>query len=380
VALVGNVLLGLVALAWAAVALRGLLALLALRRLPPLPAGSIPSRVSVVIAARDEQARIETTVRRLLAQQGVELEVIVVDDRSRDDTGAIGRRVAAEDARLHLVRVDTVPAEWLGKCHACQAGGEQAKGDWLLFTDADTWLRPDVVARAVAAAQAAGVAHVSMIPHVGGSTFPGKVCQLVFRIAFAIRAAAANRDRAGAYFGIGSFNLVRADAYRAMGGHEPLRLEIVDDMKLGLLLRRAGGRTRAFLGGEDVENDWCASARGMVRDLAKNHFAMTGYRPARVVLAAVFFLLLWGGAVAGPWTGAVTGIAAGLSLLALAVPGCLAARMQRWPLAAGLLVPVGILIVPICLVHSMVVTLRQGGVRWRDTFYPLEKLRAGRVR
>jgi glycosyltransferase involved in cell wall biosynthesis len=380
VSFVGNVLLGLVALAWAAMALRGLLALLALRRLPPLPADTVPPRVSVVIAARDEQARIETTVRRLLAQQGVELEVIVVDDRSRDDTGAIVRRLAEGDARLRLVRVDAVPAEWLGKCNACQAGGEQAKGDWLLFTDADTWLRPDVVARAVAAAQAAEAAHVSMIPHVGRSTFPGKVCQLVFTIAFAIRGAAANRDRPGAHLGIGAFNLVLADAYRAIGGHEPLRMEIADDVKLGLLLRRAGRRSRIFLGSDDVENDWCASLRGMLRDLAKNHFAMTGFRPWRVVLATLFFPFLWGGAVAGPWTGEVAGIAAGFSLLALAVPGCVAARMQRWPLAAGLLVPLGILIVPISLVNSMVVTLRQGGVRWRDTFYPLEKLRAGRVR
>src|SRR5262249_1766135 len=108
-------------------AFRGLLALLALRRLPPLPAAWVPPRVSVVIAAGDEQARIETTVRRFLAQQGVELEVIVVDDRSSDDTVAIVRRLAGEDARLRLLRVDAVPAEWLGKCHACQTGGEEAR-------------------------------------------------------------------------------------------------------------------------------------------------------------------------------------------------------------------------------------------------------------
>src|SRR5262245_48430087 len=104
-------------------AVRGVRAMLALRLLPPLPPGAARRpRVSVVVAARDEAARIETTVRRLLAQEGVDLELVVVDDRSGDGTTAILRGLAAEDARLRVLRVGELPEGWVGKCTACNAG------------------------------------------------------------------------------------------------------------------------------------------------------------------------------------------------------------------------------------------------------------------
>ena len=95
------------------------------RRLPALeklPTAEGRVQCSVVIAARDEEARIEQTLRHLLAQRGVEAEVIVVDDRSTDRTGEILRRLAKEDARLQVQRVDVLPEGWLGKCHACHVG------------------------------------------------------------------------------------------------------------------------------------------------------------------------------------------------------------------------------------------------------------------
>ena len=108
-----------------------------------------PVRCSVIVAARDEEARLEDTVRHLLAQRGVAVEVIVVDDRSQDRTGDILRRLASEDARVQPRRVDVLPDGWLGKCHACHLGASAATGEWILFTDADCWLKPDVIARAL---------------------------------------------------------------------------------------------------------------------------------------------------------------------------------------------------------------------------------------
>src|SRR5689334_21970133 len=121
---------GAVALVWLALTAATLRGVWLIKTLPP-PAESgagPPPRVSVVIAARDEEKRIETTVRRLLAQQGVELEVIAVDDRSTDRTGEILRRVAAADPRLKVLRVDALPEGWLGKCHACHLGAQGAMG------------------------------------------------------------------------------------------------------------------------------------------------------------------------------------------------------------------------------------------------------------
>src|SRR5215203_3597578 len=101
------------------------------RRLPSLEtlggsAANEPIPCSVVIAARDEEARIEGTLRRLLAQRDVALEVVVVDDRSADRTGDIVRQIAAEDGRVRPLRVDVLPAGWLGKCHACHLGASVA--------------------------------------------------------------------------------------------------------------------------------------------------------------------------------------------------------------------------------------------------------------
>src|SRR5437867_4023131 len=144
------------------------------RRLPALEAltagersASSPEariRCSVVIAARDEEARIEGTVRHLLAQRGVEAEFIVVDDRSTDRTGEILRRLAKEDARVVVKRVEVLPKGWLGKCHACHIGASAATGEWILFTDADCWMKPDVIERAVRLAERDGVDHVTLSP------------------------------------------------------------------------------------------------------------------------------------------------------------------------------------------------------------------------
>src|SRR5437016_9870557 len=145
------------------------------RRLPALEALttatgralSSPServRCSVVIAARDEEPRMEGTVRRLMAQRGLEAEFCIVDDRSTDRTGEILRQLAKEDARVQVKRVEVLPEGWLGKCHACHVGASAATGEWILFTDADCWLKPDVIARAIQVAERDRVDHVTLSP------------------------------------------------------------------------------------------------------------------------------------------------------------------------------------------------------------------------
>ena len=194
----------------------------------------------MVVAARDEEARIEETVRHLLAQRGVAVEVIVVDDRSTDRTGEILRRLASEDARVQVKRVESLPDGWLGKCHACHVGASAATGEWILFTDADCWLKPDVIARALRVADREAADHITLTPGVAAETLGARAWHLAFLTRLASWISGVNRDRPNAYLGIGAFNLVRASAYRECGGYEALRLTILDDVKLGLLLHRAG--------------------------------------------------------------------------------------------------------------------------------------------
>jgi hypothetical protein len=357
------------------------------QRLPALPAideaerpaaGRI--RCSVIVATRNDGARLEGTVHRLLAQVGIAVEVIVVDDRSADDTRQVIQRFASADSRVRTIRVASLPPGWLGKCHACHLGASAATGEWLLFVDADCWMTPDVIARAVAAAGRDQADHITLTPGVTPGTIGAKAWHLALLTRLSRRIAGVNRDRVGAHFGMGAFNLVHAAAYRESGGYEALRLTIVDDMTLGLLLHRAGKRTRAFLGGPDVECLWGTTVRGMIGVMEKNYFAAAGFRIAPVAAIGVMSVALFGAAVVGPLTGTTAGAAAGLAPWSLALPAALLARRLGWPLRCAALAPLLYPVLVYAVVNSAVVTLRQGGVRWRDTFYPLDVLRKGTVR
>jgi glycosyltransferase involved in cell wall biosynthesis len=335
---------------------------------------------SVVVAARDEEARIEDTVRRLLAQRGVRLEVIVVDDRSTDRTSEILGRLVQQDNRVRVERVEELPAGWLGKCHACYLGAARANGEWILFTDADCWLKPNVIARALRVAERDGVDHVTLTPGTNGQGLGARAWHLAFLITLADWIAGVNRDRPKSYLGIGAFNLVRAAAYRECGGYEALRLTVLDDVRLGLLLRRAGKRTRGFLGGSDAECHWGTTVRGMIQIMEKNYFAALDFRLAVALAAGLGGVLMWSISLAGLVTGTASGFAAGLAMMTLSVPANVLARRLEWNGASALVTPFAFLALFYAILNSAWVTIRQGGIYWRDTFYSLAELRAGGVR
>lgn len=338
-----------------------------------------PIRCSVIVAARDEEARIEQTIRHLLAQRGVTAEFILVDDRSTDRTSEILRRLAREDARVRVKRVEAVPQGWLGKCHACHLGASAATGDWILFTDADCWLKPEVIARAARLAQHAGADHVTMSPGTVVESAGAKAWHLLFLTSVLNWFSGVNRDKPKSYIGAGAFNLVRAAAYRQCGGYEALRLTVVDDVKLGLLLRRTGSRTRAFLGGDDVECHWGTTLGNMVKIMEKNYFAILDYKVGLVLAGSAFVLLVLGILLAGLVSGTTAGLVAGLSPFSLVLPAGILARRLGWSWIWALGVPFMIPVFQYSLLNSTWVTLRQGGIRWRDTFYALDTLRAGNV-
>ena len=145
---------------------------------------------------------------------------------------------------MRTQRVHELPDGWLGKCHACHLGAASARGDWLLFTDADCWLRPDVIARALLVAEREKADHVTLTPGIDAKSLGAQAWHLAFLITLANWFSGVNRDRPKAFLGLGAFNLVRTSAYRECGGYEALRLTVLDDVRLGLLLRRSGKRTR----------------------------------------------------------------------------------------------------------------------------------------
>lgn len=375
---------------WTAGAVHALIALkatVALFFVPDLPALDTENReqtdkpdVSIILAARDEEARVRETVVRALGQRGASCEVIVVDDRSKDRTSAILISLAQEHPPLRALRVDELPSGWLGKCNALRTGAREARGRWLLFTDADTWLEPLTAARAFRAAERAEVEHVCVIPGFARTSFWGRASLNAFAPALVALAAMVNLDLPFGFGGVGAFNMIRRDAYERVGGHEPLRMEVVDDLKLGRLVRRAGMRTRFYFGARDLEVEWGLTPRGMLGVLRKNHFAGLGYRTWIAFPAIALGVALWLAGALG-WTAwRPAGMAATAGWLLGALPAWLFGRKHGWGVGEALAAPIASLLMFISLANSTFATLRAGGVRWRDTFYPLSELRRGVVR
>ncbi|MDB6129923.1 MAG: pgaC 2 [Verrucomicrobiales bacterium] len=280
------------------------------RRLPPLGTSPIEPRygVTVIIAARNEADRIRQTLTRILAQRGIDLQVIVVNDRSVDDTRQVVESIAGLDQRVKAVTVSELPEGWLGKCHACHIGSKLAEKPWILFTDADCWLKSDTLIRAIRQAEINGVDHVTLTPGVEPETIPARAWHIAFLITLSNCFSGTNLNKAGAHFGIGAFNLMRRDAYLKIGGHEKLRLTIVDDFKLGKLLHLAGYKTRAFIGGDDVECHWGKRAREMLKLMEKNYYAASDFNTAGVWGIVIFTSATYGGAMIGLISGRSDGL------------------------------------------------------------------------
>lgn len=381
------------ALFWlAVVTVLGLLAILAelvrggrsiesLADVPPLGDGEMPA-VSIIVPARNEERNVEEALRSVLAQDAPGVEVIVVEDRSDDGTGAILDRMQREIPRLHVVHVTELPPGWLGKNHALQLGADQAKGELLLFTDADIVMAPDTVRRAAAFLLRSGADHVAAGPRV---VMPGRLLQafgVVFSIMFALfsRPWKARDPRSRQHVGIGAFNLIRADAYRRIGRHEPIRMRPDDDMKLGKLVKKHGLRQDFVDASTMIHVEWYASIREAVVGLRKNGFAGIDYRISLVLFStithALLFLWPWVALLAthGPtrWLNAA---AVGLMLVMFAG----AARAQAVPVRYCIAFPVAVLMFLYVVWYAMGYALVHRGIDWRGTHYPLDQLRANRV-
>lgn len=351
-----------------------------LREEPPLDAAALP-RISVVVPARNEAGKLEPALRSVLAQDYGPMEIVAVDDRSTDGTGEILDRLAREHGRLRVLHVEELPEGWLGKNHALHRGAEAADGDLLLFTDADVVMRDDeVLRRAAGYLERRSLDHITVIPDL---EMPGTLLEAAtgtFKMLFGLhfrpwRARDPDSDR---YVGTGAFNLVRAAAYREVGGHDPIALRPADDLKLGRLLKRAGYRQAAVLGGDVLSVEWYASLGDLVRGLDKNAFAVADYRLARVAVATTGLLLFltWPGVAAVVADGAVRWV----NVAVLAVLAAIYADNARFYGHApwhGVLLPFMSALVAFIGCRSAIKALATGSVEWRGTTYSLEELRQG---
>jgi glycosyltransferase involved in cell wall biosynthesis len=345
------------------------------------PLYAAPS-LTVIVPARDEAAAVEATIRSLLAQS-IPLEIIAIDDRSTDATGSILDRIAAEPLPpgkfFTVLHIANLPAGWMGKTNAMALAARQAATAWLLFTDADILFAPDVLERALLCAHDTQADHIALnltlILKTAGERFMTTVIQCFTLFSFRpwkIADPAAKRDSVG----IGGFNLIRAEVYRAIGGFEALRFEVLEDLRLGFEVKRRGYRQRIAFGRNLIRVHWAPGALGMARNLTKNFFAVFRFRPAPLLAFVFAFTLLLCAPFAGVFAPWPIRAASFVALVMILLGHRYSARhFTGIPLLYVLTLPAGAVMLAWSMLRSMILTLHRSGVVWRGTFYPLAELR-----
>jgi hypothetical protein len=338
--------------------------------------------VSLVVPARNEELYIEKAVRSLTRLDYPRLEITIIDDRSTDHTGAILDSLAAEFPQLNVVHVTELPAGWLGKNHAMQLGADRSAGEWLLFTDADIVYEATTLRRAILYVRQHQIDHLSAWPVIHAPTWLLSVFMTTFAIYLFlfVRLWSIRNPKSTAHIGVGAFNLVRTDVYRAVGGHERIRLRPDDDLKLGKIIKLAGNRQDLIDATDFLSLEMYRSVGELVRALEKNAYSGSDYN-IPLTVATSLLSILWNVwpfvavfVLSGPARWIYLSVCLGLWAMAL---GC--ARSLRTPLSCALAFPIGVLMFVFILLRTMLLNHYQGGIQWRDTHYPLAELRANRV-
>ena len=338
--------------------------------------------ISVIVAARDEAAALPAALATLVSQDYPRYEVIAVNDRSRDATGDILRQFANASNRLRVVEIAELPPGWMGKPHALARGAAAATGEWLVFTDADVHFAPDVLRRAATLVRVRSWDHLSLLCGFEMSGFWERAFLGFFTLAFIIGNEPWNvpNKRSKRYAGVGAFQMVRRTAYDAVGGHGALAMEVIEDMRLGKIVKRGGFASGLGLAETELRLRWYSGLGEIVRGLTKNMFAALEFSVFNAIAGSMLALTMSALPFAGVifltgWARLFAGVAAATAMI---FHGHVNRGANISPLYA-LTHPLDALIFAFVIWRSMFVTLARGGIVWRGTFYRLADLRRGAV-
>jgi glycosyltransferase involved in cell wall biosynthesis len=309
-------------------------------------------------------------------------EIIVVNDRSTDETGAILERMARQYSRLTIRHVSDLPEGWLGKNHALHLGAAEASGTLLLFTDADVVFEPTTLRRAAALMEEEALDHLAAIPDIRVPGIALNAFAAAFGVFFTLYARPwkARDAHSPFHIGIGAFNLIRADVYRAIGTHRAIAMRPDDDMKLGKLVKKLGFRQDAAYGRDFITVEWYASLGELVDGLMKNAFAGASYSLLAVAGSTTALLLtdVW------PFlalfaTHGVTRVLNGVSVALIVLIFWTSTHHGGARLVYVLAFPAAALLFAYIMWRSALIAVIRGTVTWRGTAYPLARMRANRV-
>lgn len=354
---------------------------------PSTGTGTSTPRISIILAARNEEASLAATLASLLALDYPDFEVILVDDDSTDRTGAIADDWASRPGtagRLRVVHNHELPAGWRGKVHALDLAERLASGDWLLSTDADVVFHPAALRVALAAAIREDAQLVSMAPEFEFGSFAEKVVMPAFSFLlstlFPVRLV--NSPRSKRAIAAGAFILMRRQDFEQLGGYASLRHTLVEDLRTAQLFKQNGRRIYVAVSRGLFRTRMYESAAELWEGLRRSAFEGTGQSALKVLGG------LAGGNLLGtlPWGAAVCLLARDLAdgraiesdqALLLALAACLAAALVYLPFLIFLRVPpwyvfslpLATLLYSFIAVDSAARSLAGRGVSWKDRRY-----------
>ncbi|HSP44779.1 MAG TPA: glycosyltransferase family 2 protein [Chthoniobacterales bacterium] len=336
--------------------------------------------VSVLIPARDEERNIAATIEAVLANRGVEFEVIVLDDDSTDATGQIVERFAKEDSRVRLEKAPSLPAGWCGKQHACHILAGLARHPLLVFLDADVRLAPDALSRTRTFVHESGAHLVSGVPRQELGTFSEHLLLPLIHfvlLGFLPLAIMRRRDSSpSCSAGCGQLLVAEREAYFASGGHGAFGNQMHDGLNLPRVFRRAGFRTDLFDATNVATCRMYRTDTDVWRGLSKNAFeglaAPKTILPITVVLLGgqvLPFVLLAMANLLSPTARTISACATALVLL----PRLLSISRFSQSFRSALLHPVGILALLAIQWHALARQVLGKPAEWKGRMYAAPK-------
>jgi hypothetical protein len=351
----------------------------------PLPALADPPPVTILIPAKDEGERIAGCIRSALAQDYPHFDVIAIDDRSTDQTGAVMDQLAAADSRLHVIHIKegSLPTGWFGKSFALHTAVPSATGKWFCFVDSDVVLQPDVLWATIAVGEYKRFDLISLLPSLESGSFweslivplGGAATSAMYLLPFT------NYNESKVAFANGQYLCIRKSVYEAVGGHEAVGGLFSEDVQIARRVKGMGYRPRISIGTDYASVRMYSSPAAVFKGWARNFYAGSLGRPWRILAAIAFTLICcfsaYGAIAWGIWrqihpVSSIGGIGwLGSGCLHLALMTFFLSLMYSWsgnrpalaflfPLGGGLMLAIFVRSLWLCT---------SGKVEWRGTTY-----------
>ncbi len=345
---------------------------------PCLEQSQLPT-VSIILTALNEEKDLENTLLALNNLNYPNFEIIAVNDRSTDKTADILTRLQKKLPRLKVYHINTLPQDWFGKNHGLHVASQYATGEWILFTDADVLMEKDALLKAMSYTLQNKLDHLTIFECHSQQRFWLNILLLGHYITYSmvmkpwrIRYSWSKKS-----LGHAAFNLVKRKSYEDCGGHQPISLECLDDLKLGELLKKNGYSQDTVDGKDLVKREWYCSVKEMISGMEKNSFAFYNYRLLALIrdLILVIFVFIFPLVIAVSCAGWLRWVSA-LDIALTLFISAYVAKHFRVKLRYAMFYPLAICMLTYSILNSVIATYRNKGVIWRGTHYPLHKIKS----